>query len=227
MVVDKKYVSLIERVQWVCNTIYHQAVAVVTVFITYVIFKNLDTSNRMLWHMFLSTFAYVPLMAEGIILFSEPNVWSQRLDRTKKNYLHGILLGLSTISVTVGICFEIYSKNQRVGVKHFQSDHAITGLVSWVLSMVSVLLGLFAAYSNSLKKFIRPVILKFIHNFLGLSAFAIGVASLVLGLLLRIFTRLVTTNEKLATVWMVSIISVWSVLSAFVSLFNQIKTILT
>nr|XP_023025240.1 uncharacterized protein LOC111513283 [Leptinotarsa decemlineata] len=218
----EKSVSLLQRVHWICNTIYHQLVAIVAVYVSYIFFKYINIDNRSLWHNFLCTTAYIPLMAEGFILFSEQNVWSQRLERKKKYYIHGILLAVSTISLSVGIGLKIDVKNQ-----HFKSDHAITGLASWILALASVILGMFAAYSQSLKSFLKPVILKLIHNFLGMASFAIGIASLCLGLYYRDFAGRVTTIERDTTLWLVGIVSTWSVVNAIVSQFNQLRSLLS
>ncbi|KAJ8929109.1 hypothetical protein NQ314_018223 [Rhamnusium bicolor] len=79
-------------------------------------------------------------MAEGIILFSGDNVWTQSLDRTKKYWLHGILLGISIAAVTAGIGCEIYRKNVN-GNSHFVSDHAITGIACYAIGIASLCLG--------------------------------------------------------------------------------------
>lgn len=99
-----------------------------------------------------------------------------------------------------------------------------SGLVSWILAFVSVVLGLFSWHAQSLKNFARPVIFKFVHNFIGIACYAIGIASLCLGFYIGAFSRLVTENQLLATVGLVGIITCWSSLAAFKSGFNQIKT---
>ncbi|KAG5864027.1 hypothetical protein JTB14_035153 [Gonioctena quinquepunctata] len=209
MTAGNKGVSPLQRAQWVCNTIFHQVIAVVTAFIFAVFFNNFEISNSRLWHIFLSTCAFVPLMAEGVILLSESNVWTLRLDRIKKAYLHGTLLGISTIALSVGIIFEVVAKDGR-DEEHFVSGHAITGLISWILAMVSVLIGLFAAYAHNLKNFIKPVILKFVHNSVGIICYAVGITSLSLGLYIWGFASFVTDNDQQATVGLVGIIAIWT-----------------
>ncbi|KAJ8916364.1 hypothetical protein NQ315_005061 [Exocentrus adspersus] len=76
---------------------------------------------------------YVPLMAEAIILFSGDNLWTQKLDRPKKNWVHGVLLGISILALTAGIACEIWRKQDR-GSTHFVSNHAITVLNTYITS---------------------------------------------------------------------------------------------
>ncbi|KAJ8916366.1 hypothetical protein NQ315_005063 [Exocentrus adspersus] len=96
-------------------------------------------------------------------------------------------------------------------------------LVSWLLAFVSVILGLFSWHAQGLKNFVRPVIFKFIHNFIGISCYAIGITSLCLGFYIGSFRRLVTDEQQLATVSIVGIIACWSCLSAFKSCYGQLK----
>lgn len=69
---------------------------------------------------------YIPLMAEGILLFAGDNVWSQELDRKKKYWVHGVLLFVGTVFLTAGIVLEIDIKGNR---RHFTSNHGLTGKV--------------------------------------------------------------------------------------------------
>ncbi|XP_023310513.1 uncharacterized protein LOC108907711 [Anoplophora glabripennis] len=134
-------------------------------------------------------------MAEAIIVFAGDNLWSQGLERPKKNWVHGVLLGISIVALTAGIACEIWNKNDR-GFQHFVSDHAITGLVSWLLAFVSIILGLFSWHAQGLKNIARPLIFKFIHNFIGIACYAIGIASLCLGFYIgAAFRRLVTDDQ--------------------------------
>lgn len=65
-------------------------------------------------------------MVEALLLFSEYNVWSLRLDRARKSWIHGTLLGSSFIIATIGISIKINSKSER-SEEHFVSNHAILG----------------------------------------------------------------------------------------------------
>ncbi|KAJ8980662.1 hypothetical protein NQ317_017588 [Molorchus minor] len=171
-------------------------------------------------------FKYVPLMAEGIILFSTDNLWTQKLDRSRKYWPHGVLLGISIAAVTAGISAEIHRKRQS-GRSHFVSDHAITGLVSWILAFLAIFLGSFSWHAQRLRGLARPVLFKFVHNFLGVACYAIGIASLCLGLEMGHFANRVTETEKQVTIALVGVITCWSLLAAFKSCYNQLKTIFT
>lgn len=65
-------------------------------------------------------------MAEGLVLFSESNSWTLRLQRKIKHYLHLVLLVTSLVTVTVGILLDYQSKESRAR-KHFTSKHGKLG----------------------------------------------------------------------------------------------------
>ncbi|XP_018567784.1 cytochrome b561 domain-containing protein 2-like [Anoplophora glabripennis] len=222
MTVAKVEITLTQRLLWILNLVFHQVVAIVTVWLFWLFFDNIELNNTMLWHLVLSTAAYVPLMAEAIILFAGDNLWSQGLERPKKNWVHGVLLGISIVSVTAGIACIISGKNDR-GTAHFVSNHAITGLVSWLLAFVSIILGLFSWHAQGLKNIARPVAFKFIHNFIGIACYAIGIASLCLGFYIGSFRRFVTDDQLKSLVALVAIIAFWSCLAAFKSCYSQLK----
>lgn len=72
----------------------------------------------------------MPLMAVSIILFSEDNVTTLYIPRTKRNWIHGGLLMASALFVTIGIGVEISNKN-KFGRPHFTSPHAIYGKLAF------------------------------------------------------------------------------------------------
>lgn len=65
-------------------------------------------------------------MAAAIILFSEDNITTIHISRTKRYTIHGVLLFISCLAVTAGISIETDAK-RRLGRTHFQSNHAILG----------------------------------------------------------------------------------------------------
>lgn len=206
-----------KRLGLISNTVFHQLVLIIFVYISYVMitYNNLNTTRIM--HYSFSTGAYIPLMAEGIILFNETNTWSFQINRGRKSWIHGVLLVLSFILVTIGISFQINDKDE-----HFQTNHAITGLVSWILCFVVALTGVITVYSPKLKNSVRPVILKTFHLCLGLSCYAIGIASLILAMDKSSFTKDVSEGELLTINLLVILLTVWSVIGALKTLCNNL-----
>lgn len=103
----------------------------------------------------------------------------------------------------------------------------ITGLASWILCFISVLFGLFAFYSQWLKKIIPPVYLKFIHNVCGIAAYVVGIASLCLALDYGSFKRFVTKDGKNFALYTIILVTIWSTLEALKSLYTQVKAMIS
>lgn len=74
-------------------------------------------------------------MAEAIILFSGDSLWTLRLERPKKNWVHGVLLTISVLALTAGIACETWRKNDT-GSSHFVTNHAITGKPNFAVSLL-------------------------------------------------------------------------------------------
>ncbi|RZC34799.1 cytochrome b561 domain-containing protein 2, partial [Asbolus verrucosus] len=210
-----------ERFMWIFNTFFHQALAVVTVFIFWTIFYNQKLNSQFSWHLILSTLAYVPLMGEAIVLFASDNVWSGNIDRAKKCWIHGIILIISAVLVTVGISLMIDLSSGS----HFQSIHGWTGLVSWIFVLLSQFLGLVAAHSRVFSSLLRPVYLKFSHNLFGTLGYIFGIVSLCYGLDTRAFTNNTSHESRVAVICLLAVTTTWSILAALRSGYDQLKTI--
>lgn len=67
----------------------------------------------------------IPLMTEGFMLFAPDELWSKALNRKQKYWIHGTLLTLGTILVSVGSIFTFYYLEDGY---HLYTVHGITGL---------------------------------------------------------------------------------------------------
>lgn len=162
-------------------------------------------------------------MGEAIILFAGDNVWTRNLDRPTKYWIHGIFLFISAILVTAGISLMVDHNHG----KHFQSTHGWTGLVSWIFVLLSQILGIAAAKPQFIAKFLPPVYLKFLHNFLGILGYIFGIVSLAYGLETHAFTSFTSEEARTASYCVLGVTTFWSILAALKSGYGQLKTILT
>ncbi|ENN74708.1 hypothetical protein YQE_08825, partial [Dendroctonus ponderosae] len=218
---DKIEVSLLQRILWICNMFYYQILAIVSILFLWIFFDQANSfGSTFTLHLVLSTAAYIPLMAAAIILFSEDNMITLYIPRTKRYWIHGGLLLLSCIFVTIGIAVETDSKTKH-GRDHFVSKHAILGLVSWILVFASIICGVVAANTRTFSRFIRPVFAKLVHNFLGLAGFSIGVASL--WEMLGHIERYLSDSAFIGLKYGLAFVTIWSGLAAIKSLFGQVK----
>lgn len=121
-------------------------------------------------------------MTQAIAVFSGDHYLLGKTPLTKDRFrIHWILQALAAGSVLVAfIC--VWFHKVETHREHFQSIHAITGLIACILWLVSIANGVVTAYAAELRNVIRPVILKFLHGFLGAGSYGLGMVSATYGI---------------------------------------------
>ena len=64
---------------------------------------------------------------------------------------------------------------------HLESPYSKIGLVTYILTLTSVLFGFFVTYSQTLKEDFWQGGIKIAHSFLGIAAYALAVLNIVFG----------------------------------------------
>ncbi|EGI58380.1 hypothetical protein G5I_13530 [Acromyrmex echinatior] len=116
--------------------------------------------------------AYVLLMSEATLILASDNMLTASLSRRVNKHLHWILQAIGLILTLVGVGVKYNVKSV-----HFLSIHSITGISSLVIICIVTLLGYPVWIAWKLRKFVRPMIIKFFHNFLATIGFIIGMIS--------------------------------------------------
>lgn len=111
-------------------------------------------------------------MSEAILVLANENVLINSLSRRSKKHLHWILQAVGLILNLVGVGVMYNAKSV-----HFLSIHGITGFASLVIVCVVTVFGYPVWIAWKLRKLMRPVTVKFFHNFLGTAGFVIGMVS--------------------------------------------------
>lgn len=196
------------------DTINHILIASVTLFIVYHAAKTYSVTNV---HVILCTIGYVLLMSEAIAILASNNVLTISLSRRANKHLHWVLqaLGLILNLVGIGMMYNVKSV-------HFLSIHGITGITSLVLICVVTVFGYPVWIAWKLRKFVRPVFIKFLHTFLGTSGFVIGMVAQCYGYrkswVYRV-TKMKHADETLLVLTV--IITILSLRGALISLYRQ------
>lgn len=94
-----------------------------------------------------------------------------------------------------------------------------------VLVLVSFLLGFVSANATMFSGIARPVWFKFIHNFLGIAGYVIGIVSLIYGYETGWFRNNYSKTACQAIIIATALVTVWSLYAAIISGYNQLKTI--
>lgn len=177
------------------------------------------------YHVILCTFGYIPLMAEAIMLFVGDDIWSKHLSRKAKYTVHGILITVATAITIIGnVLVFVYIEPGY----HLYTAHGITGLVSMIILIVSIILGLAVNYPKETKKIVplRPVTFKFLHNISGLIGYGIGIISLCFGYFTNWFIYFNGPESRWAALIFTIVVSIWPLNGAVLSLWNQLKSVL-
>ncbi|XP_060522779.1 transmembrane reductase CYB561D2-like [Cylas formicarius] len=178
------------------------------------------------WHVILCTAGYVPLMAESIILFLGDELWTRQLNRTQKYWVHGILISLATFFIIVGNALVFHKLQSGY---HLYTAHGITGLISMILIIAAIPVGLAINYANEIKRVltVRPLWYKAIHNFLGLLGYVIGIISLAFAFYTKWFVYYTGPEARMLSLVATILGSIWMVNGALVSMYHQIKSLVT
>lgn len=187
-------ISVKHRIFLVSQGIFQFLLAIFVTSTVWIVAINRNWNELHTWHIFLSTTGFSFFMAEAVAVFSPGNVFVLGFSKKTRGFIHGVLMTFATIAVIAGISVKIQDKvnNSR---SHFTSTHGITGLVAFLLTMLSFLLGFLAAFSKLTYRLgIKPVWIKHFHNFLGIAAYVLG--SISLGYGLRQYFSHVTYNTN-------------------------------
>ncbi|XP_076749491.1 transmembrane reductase CYB561D2 [Xylocopa sonorina] len=201
-----KYIKTIDAVN-------HVLIVSLTVF---TLFHSMQVYNVMNLHVSLCTLGYVLLMSEAIVVLAGESVLTNSLTHRAKKHVHWFLQILGLISIISGIVV-MY----RVKSLHFRSPHAILGITSASLMIFLALTGYPVFIASKLRSYVRPVLIKCGHNFLGIACFAIGIAAQCTGY--RYF-RVLNSEDfdwQLVCIIVSVLITILSVRSALPALFRQ------
>ncbi|KAL6429737.1 hypothetical protein ACFW04_007561 [Cataglyphis niger] len=196
------------------DAINHVLIIAVTIYLVYYSAKEHHVINI---HVILCTFGYVLLMSEAIVVLAGDHFLTNSLSRRANKHLHWILQAIGLIFNFVGVGL-MYNSNKV----HFHSIHGITGFTSLVIVCAVTIFGYPVWIAWKLRKFVRPVVIKLLHNFLGTAGFVIGMVAQCYGYKKNWIYR--TTKEEYASdvlLVLTVLITILSLRSALLSLIRQ------
>ncbi|KXJ74435.1 hypothetical protein RP20_CCG013703 [Aedes albopictus] len=210
--------SIVRYTEILFNTINHMLIAYVSIYLSYVSYMN-GFKNLFTWHIFLPAVGYHFFMAESFLTLYSNNSWTMENTPEMKRRLHWILQVIGCLAIFVGTGLEIYDKEEK-NRSHFKSPHAITGLVSIVFIVLSMLNGWAAMYAMKIRHIIKPIYIKLSHYLCGIVAFVIGMTSLALEYSPR---RMLSKENVNMLILFTSVVSAFTVIGAGKTMFAQFK----
>lgn len=113
-------------------------------------------------------------MSESLMVLTTENVWSRKITNYRyRSYFHWILQATGAIISISGVVIEYIGRNEK-NKPHLSSIHSIVGFISIIIMCIICLSGATMFYTIKFKKLLRPVVIKFIHEFLGITCFTLG-----------------------------------------------------
>lgn len=112
-------------------------------------------------------------MSEAILSLYSENVWSMQCSRKTKKNIHWILQAVGSTIAFAGIITEYIFRSLK-SKPHFSTTHSTIGLIAAVFTLIGIVNGVSALWAFELRKFVRPVYSKLLHNLHGIVAFVLG-----------------------------------------------------
>lgn len=156
-------------------------------------------------------------MSEAILVLAGENILTSGFSRQANKNIHWILQVLGLICNVIGVGIMYNAKTA-----HFLSIHGILGFASFVIMCALAIFGYPVMVAVKLRKFVRPVVIKLVHNFLGIACFVLGMLSQCYGLDYRKrWVHSVTHVEDIALFVLTAVITLLSLRGALFSLASQ------
>lgn len=172
-------------------------------------------------HITLCSIGYILLMSEGIIWLAGEDLITGLISRRARSHMHWVLQGLGLVCVIAGVVVMFMVKKF-----HFKSNHAILGISSLVIMMFLAVWGYPVFVAAKLRKLVKPVIIKFAHNLLGIVCFVLGMAAQILGYQMHWLPRVSSVPHlQVVAVVLTAIIIILTVRNALPNLISQLAAI--
>ncbi|XP_045501749.1 uncharacterized protein LOC123698957 [Colias croceus] len=153
--VSPVYVTLLSATTTITNLCLGAAAMGAIVFI-----HSFALSSTMKQHVYLCGIGYVILMAQAIQSLNPHSGWARLVRYQDRRVVHWMLQIVASITVVVGSVIRMMDVPNN-----FRTTHGILGLVSLILTILSMVGGIVNAYSSKLN--INPSYLKIAHSCLG------------------------------------------------------------
>lgn len=120
-------------------------------------------------------------MSHAILSMADNNFLTQSLTYQKRVTVHWVLQTSALILITIAQTCIFINKNMQEK-EHYTTTHSLFGLITYLLTIVSSLGGIFTKFSLQFKRFVKPVITKIVHSFAGLLTYILAVVTISLGI---------------------------------------------
>lgn len=153
------------------------------------------------------------------------NIFSRFISQKSAILGHWIIqVGAVCLSLA-GFIIVVVNKNNSNKL-HFQTWHAIFGLVSFIFMCITFVVGIPALFNVELRKYIPPRINKFVHILCGSLAYIFGSVTLVLSLYSGWFVRKTNETQQVICFIALVIIMIWTLLKPVINIVKRSRNLI-
>ena len=129
-------------------------------------------------------FQYLIVMSQAISVMADNNVFSHLMGYHKRAITHWIMQSIALVFITIGQSC-IFINKVRLGKPHYQSTHSILGLITFLLTIMTAVGGIFTKYSYQLRNYMKPLHIKMVHSFVGVLTYTMAALTISFGIYSR------------------------------------------
>ncbi|KAJ4451053.1 hypothetical protein ANN_02490 [Periplaneta americana] len=164
------------------------------------------------------------LMAEAVMIMSKDNILASKLGHQGRVRMHWVLQASAATCIFVGFLIIVVNKNIN-NKNHFQSWHAIIGLVFLIFVGITSSGGVITLFAFRLKHYVKPAKMKLLHNLVGIVTFAIGVVTEILGIYTLWFPKRASLSAQVICTVFVVLGGIFALESAVKSAYVRFKNL--
>ncbi|KAL1490514.1 hypothetical protein ABEB36_013195 [Hypothenemus hampei] len=177
------------------------------------------------WHPLLMAFGWMLLMTEGLLSINKYNTfWRQKTKGSFRVKVHFVTISGGYLLSTIGSAI-VYINKEKLGKSHYQSWHALFGLIALISAIPPLINGLALWYNKELA-IKKPKLVKFVHVLSGTSSFTFGALSLLLSVYTKWYKRKSNNSEFVFYLGFITLSFpvLWAIYGPSVKLFRVIKS---
>lgn len=162
-------------------------------------------------------------MTNAILSIADNNFLTQSLNYQNRVTVHWVTQTSALILITISqTC--IYLNKNNLGKEHYQTTHALFGLTTYLLTVLSSLGGISTKYSFKLKKIMKPAISKIIHSFSGLLTYILAMITIGLGIN-QTWNNSYDSTTKPIVFFLLTVSSLYVTIKSFIVLSQRVSNI--
>lgn len=164
-------------------------------------------------------------MSQAVLTLSGANLLTYQRHHKTRVLVHWLLQAVAGVLITVAFVCIVLNKI-RMGKAHFQTTHGLFGLITVILTLVSIGGGVFTKYGYQLRSVVRPIYSKIMHGVAGTVTYILGSVTIGLGIYSRWFEEDNGEQVRLALLIGLIAVTLYVIINPIAATISRTKTAL-